>query len=150
MARTFSNRFKPLKFKTKIIQALDLDKAKPKIKPPNYESSDCSPLKCLLRRRLCFISHPSMSNLECSINLRKNKFENDGLINDNFDLIVNQILNLDNFNPKQVIIRKNLYSVIFRDVAALKLLNLIFKDYSNHPLYSLYLNWIGDANWMKF
>ena len=92
--------------------------------------------------RLFYISHPSLSNLECSINL------NIGVDNAFFDEVVNEILSLGNFNLEQIEKREKTFSVLFKGVAAMKLLNIIFKGQSNHALYPIYLKWIEGSEWM--
>jgi DNA-binding transcriptional regulator WhiA len=93
-------------------------------------------ISSLILDRLFYISHPSLSNLECSINL------NVAVDNAFFDKMVNEILSLDNFNLEQIEKREKTLSVLFKGVAAMKLLNIIFKGQSDHALYPIYLKWI--------
>jgi hypothetical protein len=108
-------------------------------------------LKEILSERLFYVSHPSLSNLECSINLNlsqriipsidKNIF---------FEETVKEILELGNFNHKQIDKRDKSQTILFKDVAAMKLLNIIFKDNENHALYPIYLKWIDGSEWLKY
>jgi hypothetical protein len=98
--------------------------------------------KTMLRSRLFYMSHPSLSSLECSINLSNLK---DPL---EFFQKVLYILSLENFDLKQIEIKDGSFSVLFKEVSALKLLNLILKEETDHPLYPIYLNWINGAEWM--
>ena len=122
-------------------------------------------LKEMLRERIFYISHPSLSNLECSINLSQKSsidalwpFGPQGVIcaigtNDRnifFEETVKEILVLGNFNPKQIEIRDKSQTILFKDVAAMKLLNIIFKDNEDHALYPIYLKWIDGSEWMKY
>lgn len=116
---------------------------------PNLENMDSTgdnkSLKTMLRDRLLYISHPSISNLECSINLK--------IFNANytlFDTVVRNILLLTTFNPEEVSLNPKTFSLVFKDVAAMKLLNIIFKDNENHPLYPNYLHWIGGSDLLTF
>ena len=56
-------------------------------------------LKEMLRERIFYISHPSISNLECSINLSQKRSGIDRNIF--FEETIKEILALGNFNPKQ-------------------------------------------------
>lgn len=125
-------------------------------------------LKEMLRKRIFYISHPSLSNLECSINLNLSQkrsgidtlwpFGPQDVIcaygtNDRnifFEETVKEILVLGNFNPKQIEIRDKSQTILFKDVAAMKLLNIIFKDNEDHALYPIYLKWIDGSEWMKY
>ncbi|CCV01828.1 hypothetical protein IIV22_151R [Invertebrate iridescent virus 22] len=98
----------------------------------------------ILRERLFYLSHPSVSNLECSVNLSiTNMCSPKG-----FEETIKDVLSLANFNPKEIEINHKVSSIIFKDVAAIKLLNILFKDYSNHPLHPIYLKWIQGSEWM--
>jgi hypothetical protein len=99
-------------------------------------------ISSLILDRLFYISHPSISTLECSINL------NVGAGNALFDGMANEIISLGSFNPEQIELRAKTFSVLFKDVAAMKLLNIIFKGHSNHALYPIYLKWIEGSEWM--
>ena len=96
----------------------------------------------ILRERLFYLSHPSVSNLECSINL--------SIICSpkGFEETIQDVLALANFNPKQIELNHQISSIIFKDVAAIKLLNILLKDYPSHPLYPIYLKWIQGSEWM--
>ena len=105
-------------------------------------------LVSMLRDRLFYVSHPSLSTLECSINLRthsRKEIEPQTF----FEQTVEEILKLANFNPKQIEIKNKTFSLLFKDVAAMKLLNIIFKDQQDHPLYPIYLKWIDGSEWMS-
>lgn len=106
-------------------------------------------LKEMLRERIFYISHPSLSNLECSINLNLSQKSS---IDRNifFEETVKEILVLGNFNPKQIEIRDKSQTILFKDVAAMKLMNIIFKDNEDHALYPIYLKWIDGSEWMKY
>lgn len=104
-------------------------------------------LKELICDRLFYISHPSISSLECSINLNISTRIDKNLF---FETTTKEILKLADFNPKQIEIRSKYYTILFKDIAALKLLNIIFKDNTNHVLYPIYLKWIGKFEWLKY
>jgi hypothetical protein len=105
-------------------------------------------LLSMLRDRLFYVSHPSLSTLECSINLKTHsKKEIEPQIF--FEQTVEEILKLANFNLKQIEAKNKTFSLLFKDVAAMKLLNIIFKDQQDHPLYPIYLNWIEGSEWMS-
>jgi len=112
-------------------------------------------LKDMLRDRLFYISHPSLSSLECSINLKlcnNCPEDKDGLqIPEDvfFEETVREILSLANFNPKQIEKKNRTWSLLFKDVAAMKLLNIIFKGHEDHALYPIYLKWIDGSEWMS-
>lgn len=99
-------------------------------------------LKALICERLFYISHPSISNLECTINLKT-------ITVDEFQLTVQQIILLGNFNLTQIIVKDKLMTITFKDVAAIKLLNIIFKDNDYHPLYPIYKKWIDGSEWIS-
>ena len=101
------------------------------------KNSDILLLKSVLSNRLFYISHPSLSGLECSFNL-----SNCIISPEFFDHVVEEIMKLDFFNVNQVEKKYNTFSIIFKDVAALKILNFIFKDQPFHVLYPLYLKWV--------
>ena len=135
----------------------------------------------LLLERLVYVSHPSVSGLECSINLYKwSLFEvlqgqeklvpavgfgqrpkldprgnKEGCIvggskrNDLFYNIASEIIEMTNVNPKQVKINISTYSILFKDVAAMKLLNVLFKYNKGHALYPIYLKWLEGSEWMS-
>lgn len=105
-------------------------------------------LLSMLRDRLFYVSHPSLSTLECSINLKaRSKKEIEPQIF--FEQTVGEILKLANFNLKQIETKNKTFSILFKDVAAMKLLNIIFKDQQDHPLYPIYLKWIDGSEWMS-
>jgi hypothetical protein len=103
-------------------------------------------LLSMLRDRLFYVSHPSLSTLECSINLKTKKEIEPQIF---FEQTVEEILKLANFNLKQIEAKNKTFSLLFKDVAAMKLLNIIFKDQQDHPLYPIYLNWIEGSEWMS-
>jgi hypothetical protein len=118
-----------------------LANATPQITTPQTVISGAA-LKRLIRSRLFYISHPSLSSLECSINLNSNSTR------ENFDCIVETILALSNFNSKEVERNDKTFCLNFKDVAAMKLLNIVFKDDLDHALYPIYLAWILGSEWM--
>jgi hypothetical protein len=105
-------------------------------------------LLSMLRDRLFYVSHPSLSTLECSINLNalSNKEIEPQIF---FEQTVEEILKLANFNLKQIETKNKTFSLLFKDATAMKLLNIIFKDQQDHPLYPIYLNWIEGSEWMS-
>lgn len=112
---------------------------------PNYDTKSIKPdLHALLLDRLFYISHPSMSSLECSINLNNCSIGSEEV----FNSIVQEIMQLASFNPKQVKKIFKTFSVIFKDVAALKLLNVLFKGHEDHALFPLYTKWLSGGEWM--
>ena len=66
-----------------------------------------------------------------------------------FEDTVQEILTLANFNPKQIELKEKNFTLLFKEVAAIKFLNLLFKDNSDHALYPIYLKWIDGSEWMK-
>lgn len=98
----------------------------------------------LLTDKVFYISHPSISSLECNVSL-KGPHVDTAL----FILLVAEILKLSRFNLIDIKIDYKTFSLHFKDVAAMKLLNLIFKDRFNHALYPLYYKWIEGAEWMS-
>jgi hypothetical protein len=56
---------------------------------------------------------------------------------------VSEITDLVGLNHKQIKINYDTYSILFKDVAAMKLLNLLFKENKDHALYPIYLQWTG-------
>lgn len=102
-------------------------------------------LLSILRDKLYYISHPSVSSLECSINLSMCEMFSHSAFEDT----VQEILTLANFNPKQIELKEKNFTLLFKEVAAIKLLNLLFKDNSDHALYPIYLKWIDGSEWMK-
>ena len=100
----------------------------------------------MLSDRLLYLSHPSLSNLECSINLTlKNNIMPQDIF---FEQVVQEILSLSNFNLSQIEKKHKTCSILFKDVAAMKLLKIIFSNHKDHPLYPLYLKWIDGSEWM--
>ena len=124
----------------------------------NKKNLDLKLLKTMMRQRLFYISHPSTSGLECSINLNNCCIGSKDL----FDNISKEILDLGIFNPKQIEKNYKTFSLLFKEVAAMKILNLLFKqekDLDNsgscedfpdqyHPLYKIYLKWLKGSEWM--
>lgn len=98
----------------------------------------------LLTDKVFYISHPSISSLECNVSL-KGPHVDTAL----FILLVAEILKLSRFNLIDIKIDYKTFSLHFKDVAAMKLLNLIFKDRFDHALYPLYYKWIKGAEWMS-
>jgi hypothetical protein len=101
----------------------------------------------LLLERLIYVSHPSISTLECSINLYKwSVFE---VLKSRADPktiffnIVSEIVELVGLNHEQIKINYDTCSILFKDVAAMKLLNILFKENKDHALYPIYLQWSG-------
>ena len=74
--------------------------------------------------------------------------ENNAVIYAAFDTIVNKVLSLCSFAPDQVIKSYTRYSLMFKDVAAIKLLAMLFKDHKDHALYPLFNNWVNGSEWM--
>lgn len=97
-----------------------------------------------LTDKVFYISHPSISSLECNVSL-KGPHVDTAL----FVLLVAEILKLSRFNLIDIKIDYNTFSLHFKDVAAMKILNLIFKDRFGHALYPLYYKWIEGAEWMS-
>lgn len=111
----------------------------------NHKKKNVKPdLHTLLLNRLFYISHPSLSSLECSINLSNCSIGSE----EAFNSLIQEILQLANFNHKQVEKVFKTFSIVFKDVAALKLLNILFKGHENHALFPLYLKWISGTEWM--
>lgn len=107
------------------------------------ETKDQQTLLNLLTDKVFYISHPSISSLECNVSL-KGPHVDTAL----FILLVAEILKLSRFNLIDIKIDYKTFSLHFKDVAAMKLLNLIFKDRFNHALYPLYYKWIEGAEWI--
>lgn len=97
----------------------------------------------ILRDRLFYLSHPSVSDLECSINLSMVTCSTE-----EFERIIQDVLSLANFNHKQIKCNYKLLSIVFKDIAAIKILNILLKDYSDHPLYPIYFKWVKGSEWM--
>jgi hypothetical protein len=95
-------------------------------------------LKPLILKRLFYISHPTISDLECTINL--NNFSKAF-----FSIIVQDIITMTNFNHENITIQKEKLSITFKSTAALKLLYFVFKDHEDHPLYPLYCKWTNNG-----
>lgn len=108
------------------------------------EMKDQQTLLNLLTNKVFYISHPSISSLECNVSL-KGPHVDTAL----FILLVDEILKLSRFNPIDIKIDFKTFSLQFKDVAAMKFLNLIFKDRFDHALYPLYYKWIEGAEWMS-
>ena len=108
------------------------------------EMKDQQTLLNLLTNKVFYISHPSISNLECNVSLKGPHVDTSLFI-----LLVDEILKLSRFNPTDIKIDRKTFSLQFKDVAAMKLLNLIFKDRFDHALYPLYYKWIEGAEWMS-
>ena len=98
----------------------------------------------LLTNKVFYISHPSISNLECNVSLKGPHVDTSLFI-----LLVDEILKLSRFNPTDIKIDRKTFSLQFKDVAAMKLLNLIFKDSFDNALNPLYYKWIEGAEWMS-
>lgn len=111
-------------------------------------------VQTMLLNRLIYISHPSTSYIECAINLYKWPIS-DMLLTEQTNVktlfynIAQEILEMSNCNPKQVNIKYETYSILFKDVAAMKFLNIIFKGNENHALYKIYLKWLEGSEWMS-
>lgn len=120
---------------------MDLDDTLPKPigcerkKANTLSSEELKKLKNTLRDNIFYISHPSISDIECSINLK--------IFDSNF---VKNILLLDSFNLAQIELNPKTKLISFKGVAALKLLNILFKDQFYHPLYPNYIRWVGNSN----
>ena len=108
------------------------------------EMKDQQTLLNLLTNKVFYISHPSISNLECNVSLKGPHVDTSLFI-----LLVDEILKLSRFNPTDIKIDRKTFSLQFKDVAAMKFLNLIFKDRFDHALYPLYYKWIEGAEWMS-
>ena len=108
------------------------------------EMKDQQTLLNLLTNKVFYISHPSISNLECNVSLKGPHVDTSLFI-----LLVDEILKLSRFNPIDIKIDFKTFSLQFKDVAAMKFLNLIFKDRFDHALYPLYYKWIEGAEWMS-
>jgi hypothetical protein len=67
-----------------------------------------------------------------------------------FEETCQKILALSNFNHKQIEKRKDIKTILFKDVAAMKILNIIFRSNEDHALYPIYLNWINGSEWLKY
>ena len=102
-------------------------------------------LKKVLLNQLFYISHPSLSTLECSLNLKCFCFGSDNL----FENITNEIVEMVKCNPEQVKINNKTFTVLFKDVAAMKLLNILFKENTDHALYQIYENWVEGFEWLS-
>jgi len=107
-------------------------------------TKDQQTLLNLLTDKVFYISHPSISSLECNVSL-KGPHVDTAL----FILLVAEILKLGRFNLIDIKIDYKTFSLRFKDVAAMKLLNLIFKDRFDHALYPLYYKWVEGAEWMS-
>jgi hypothetical protein len=95
-------------------------------------------LKNLVLNRMFYISHPSLASLECTINFLNYSEEL-------FNHIFLEIIKWADFNPKQVEKKYSSFSITFKDVAAMKLLNIIFKGQEDHALYKIYQKWLGGS-----
>lgn len=117
-------------------------------------------IKTLLLESITYMSHPSLSCLECSINLKrlvsplfltkKELQATEGVeqAESTFNIIADKVISMETFNPTQIIKNYKLYSLMFKDVAAIKFLKLLFKDHKNHALYQLYIKWVSGSEWM--
>lgn len=102
-------------------------------------------LKKALLNQLFYISHPSVSTLECSLNLKYFCFGSENL----FEKITKEIIEMVKCNPEQVTIKNKIFTILFKDVAAIKLLNILFKGNTDHALYQIYKNWIKGSEWLS-
>lgn len=102
-------------------------------------------LKKVLLNQLFYISHPSVSTLECSLNLKCFCFGSENL----FEKITNEIVEMVKCNPEQVKIKNKIFTILFKDVAAMKLLNILFKENTDHVLYPIYKNWLKGSEWLS-
>lgn len=100
-------------------------------------------LVSVLRDRLFYVSHPSISNkVECSINLQPVLLHVHTHVTDRFNELVDEILSLSNFNLNNVEKSFKNYTLFFKDNDALKIMSLLFKGHEYHVLYPIYLKWI--------
>jgi hypothetical protein len=107
-------------------------------------------LTSVLRERLFYISHPSISKrIECSINLKPILVQIHINVFDRFNDLVEEILSLGDFNLKNVEKNFKNHTVIFKDIEAMKFLALLFKGHEYHVLYPLYLKWLKGSIWMN-
>ena len=134
-----STKFIPVTF----IRDLVSDESVTKSETIN-KMKDQQTLLNLLTDKVFYISHPSISSLECNVSL-KGPHVDTAL----FILLVAEILKLSRFNLIDIKIDYKTFSLYFKDVAAMKLLNLIFKDRFDHALYPLYYKWVEGAEWMS-
>lgn len=105
-----------------------------------YHAEDI--LKKLALHRMFYISHPSLASLECTMNFLNYS-------EDIFNFIFSEMLKLANFNPEEVEKNYSSFSISFKDVAAMKLLNIIFKDNEDHALHKLYQKWLGKSEILR-
>jgi len=131
-------------------------------KKQHFLKNEDDKVKTRLLESITYISHPSLSSLECSINLkhlsplfltpdqllREPQEELKKINNYTFNLIANKVLSMESFNPTQVIKNYKCYSLKFKDVAAIKFLKMVFKGHTNHALYQLYIKWVSGSEWM--
>ena len=103
-----------------------------------YPTAYTDILKNLVLNRMFYISHPSLASLECTINFLNYSEEL-------FNHIFLEIIKWADFNPKQVEKKYSSFSITFKDVAAMKLLNIIFKGQEDHALYKIYQKWLGGS-----
>ena len=54
---------------------------------------------------------------------------------------MSEIAELINLNRKQIKTNYYTFSILFKDVAAMKFLNFLFKENKDHALYPIYLQW---------
>ena len=107
-------------------------------------------LTSILRERLFYISHPSVAKrVECAINLQPILMHININTLDRFNDLVEEILSLGDFNFKNIEKNFKSYTVIFKDVEAMKFLALLFKGHEYHVLYPLYLKWLKGSVWNK-
>jgi hypothetical protein len=107
-------------------------------------------LTSILRERLFYISHPSISKrVECAINLQPILMHINIDTIDRFNDLAEEILSLGDFNFRNVEKNFKSYTVIFKDIEAMKFLALLFKGHEYHVLYPLYLKWLKGSAWMN-
>lgn len=109
----------------------------------NWKNNRFLLLVSVLRDRLFYVSHPSISKkVECSINLQPVLLHVSVHTTDRFNELVDEILSLSNFNLDNVERSFKNYTLFFKDDDAMKIMALLFKGHEYHVLYPIYLNWI--------
>lgn len=90
-----------------------------------------------LLERLFYISHPSVSQLECVIKLFP-------IINTNSPIlyrIASEIVEMSGTNPEHVHLNPRTLSILFKGASAMKLLRFLFDGHEEHALYTIYFKW---------
>jgi len=122
-------------------------------KSTSTQSPKAQLIQSMLLDRLLYISHPTISCVECSINLYKWPVtlllagQNDPRTI--FYDISTEIIQMVGANPQQTEIKYQTCSILFKGVSAMRLLNMLFKGNEDHALYPIYVKWLEGSKWTQ-